>query len=139
MKIVYHPVIKFFLSHKIHSRSFLVITHRSSTASPMQLIQQSLRIYLRSYLQPYEQLKKCEQDILEIINREFRGQLGMIDDQQPFRNTLWLSNCTKIYSSWINRADKFLKDLNDLHESFRKVNFRIFLFKIFSFSVRIVY
>jgi hypothetical protein len=97
-----------------------VITHRSPAASPMQLIQQSIRIYLRSYLQPYEQLKKCEQDIIEIIDREFHGQLGMIDDQQPFRNTLWLSNYTKIYSSWIHRADKFLKDLNDLHESFRK-------------------
>lgn len=82
-----------------------------------------MRIYLRSYLPPYEQLKKCEQDILEIIDREFRGQLGMIDDQQPFANTLWLSQCTKIYSSWIDRADKYLNDLNDLNESFRKVKF----------------
>jgi hypothetical protein len=89
----------------------------------MQLIQQSLRIYLRSYLHPYEQLKTCEQDILDMIEKEFSGQLGMIDDQQPFVNTLWLSNCTKIYSSWIHRADKFLKDLMDLHESFRKVSF----------------
>lgn len=108
----------------------------------MQLIQQSIRIYLRSYLQPYEQLKKCEQDIMEIINREFHGQLSMINDQQPFVNTLWLSNCTKIYSSWINRADKYLKDLNDLHESFRKVNFCFFFKKkktcFFLFS-RIVY
>jgi len=103
---------------------FLVTTHRSSNASPMQLIQQSIRIYLRSYLQPYEQLKKCEHDIVELINQEYHGQLGMNDndDQQPFVNTLWSSNCTKTYSSWINRADKYLKDLMDLHESFRKVN-----------------
>jgi hypothetical protein len=101
---------------------FLVAQHRSSGTSPVQLIQQSIRIYLRSYLHPYEELKKCEQDILEIIDREFRGQLGMIDDQQPFVNTLWLSHCTKVYSSWIHRADKYLKDLSDLNESFRKVN-----------------
>ncbi|CAF4233515.1 unnamed protein product, partial [Adineta steineri] len=44
----------------------------------------------------------------------------MLDDQQPFKNTLWLSQFTKIYSSWIHRADKHLKDLMDLHESFRK-------------------
>lgn len=87
----------------------------------MQLIQQSMRIYLRSYLQTYEKLKKCEQDILAIIEKEFNGQLGMIDDQQPFSNTLWSSNCTKIYSSWIQRADKYLKDLIDLNESFRRV------------------
>lgn len=89
----------------------------------MQLIQQSIRIYLRSYLQPYEQLKKCEQDILEIIEREFHGQLGMIDDQQPFVNTLWSPHCTKPYSSWVQRADKFVKDLIDLNESFRKVSY----------------
>ena len=98
----------------------LATTHRAPSASPMQLIQQSIRIYLRSYLQPYEQLKKCEQDVLEIIESEFHGQLGMLDDLQPFANTLWLSHCTKPYSSWIHRADKFLKDLLDLHESFRK-------------------
>ncbi|UJR22056.1 hypothetical protein I4U23_025124 [Adineta vaga] len=97
-----------------------VTTHRSTGTSPMQLIQQSIRIYLRSYLQPYEQLKKCEQDILEMVEREFHGQLGMPDDQQPFVNTLWISQCTKIYATWIHRADKFLKDLMDLHESFRK-------------------
>ncbi|CAF1406879.1 unnamed protein product [Adineta steineri] len=97
-----------------------VMSHRSPSASPMQLIQQSIRIYLRSYLQPYEQLKKCEQDILDMIEKEFSGQLGMLDDQQPFKNTLWLSQFTKIYSSWIHRADKHLKDLMDLHESFRK-------------------
>lgn len=97
------------------------MTHRTPSSTPMQLIQQSIRIYLRSYLHTYEKLKKCDQDIQEIINREFHGQLSMINDQQPFVNTLWLSNCTKIYSSWINRADKYLKDLNDLHDSFRKV------------------
>jgi hypothetical protein len=86
----------------------------------MQLIQQSIRIYLRSYLQPYEQLKKCEQDILQMIEKEFSGQLGMIDDQQPFVNTLWLSHLTKTYSSWIQRTDKHFNDLNDLNESFRK-------------------
>ena len=106
---------------------FLVPQHRSSGLSPVQLIQQSIRIYLRSYLQPYEELKKCEQDILEIINQEFDGHLGMIDDQQPFVNTLWLSQCSKTYSSWIHRADKHLKDLNDLNESFRKVSFRFSL------------
>ena len=88
----------------------------------MQLIQQSIRIYLRSYLQPYEQLKKCEQDVLEMVEKEFSGQLGMIDDQQPFVNTLWLSHHTKIYSSWIHRVDKFLKDLSDLDASFKKVS-----------------
>ena len=92
------------------------------STSPMQLIQQSIRIYLRSYLQPYEQLKKCEQDILQMVDKEFSGQLGMVEDQQPYVNTLWLSHRTKTYSSWINRTDKLLKDLNDLHESFRKVN-----------------
>ena len=107
---------------------FLVPQHRSSGLTPVQLIQQSIRIYLRSYLQPYEQLKKCEQDILDIIDREFGGHLGMIDDQQPFVNTLWLSQCTKTYSSWIHRADKHLKDLNDLNESFRKVRFQSSLF-----------
>ena len=95
----------------------------------MQLIQQSIRIYLRSYLQPYEQLKKCEQDILQMVNTEFSGQLGMIEDQQPYVNTLWLSYRTKTYSTWIHRTDKHLKDLNDLHESFRKVrNIRLFLY-----------
>ena len=47
----------------------------------------------------------------------------MIDDQQPFVNTLWLSQHTKIYASWIHRADKYLKDLDDLNDSFRKVRF----------------
>ncbi|CAF4991986.1 unnamed protein product, partial [Rotaria sp. Silwood1] len=98
------------------------ITHRSSTPSPAQLMKQSMRIYLRSYLQSYEQLKKCEQDIIEIIEKEFSGKLGMIDEQQPFANTLWLSQCTKTYASWIHRADKYLKDLNDLNDSFRKVS-----------------
>jgi hypothetical protein len=93
----------------------------------MQLIQQSIRIYLRSYLQPYEQLKKCEQDILQMIEKEFGGQLGMAEDQQPYVNTLWLSHRTKAYSSWINRTDKNLKDLNDLHESLRKVKDKHFL------------
>ncbi|CAF4912836.1 unnamed protein product [Rotaria sp. Silwood1] len=97
-------------------------THRSSTPSPAQLMKQSMRIYLRSYLQSYEQLKKCEQDIIEIIEKEFSGKLGMIDEQQPFANTLWLSQCTKTYASWIHRADKYLKDLNDLNDSFRKVS-----------------
>ncbi|CAF0845241.1 unnamed protein product [Adineta ricciae] len=97
-----------------------VTSHRSTGASPMQLIQQSIRIYLRSYLQPYEQLKKCEQDIIEMIEKEFSGQLGVPNDQKPFVNTLWISQCTKMYASWIHRADKFLKDLMDLHESFRK-------------------
>jgi hypothetical protein len=109
----------------------IATTHRSSGASPMQLIQQSIRIYLRSYLHPYEQLKKCEQDIMEIIEKEFRGQLGMIDDQQPFANTLWLSHYTKTYSSWIHRADKLIKDLIDLHESFKKVSLPIQLDETF--------
>ena len=103
---------------------YTVTVRRQSSASPMQLIQQSIRIYLRSYLQPYEQLKKCELDILEMIRKEFGGQLGMSDDQQPYVNTLWSSHRTKTYASWINRTDKNLKDLNDLHESFRKVKIK---------------
>ncbi|CAF3517127.1 unnamed protein product [Adineta steineri] len=95
-------------------------TRRQSSSSPMLLIQQSIRIYLRAYLQPYEQLKKCQKDILEMIEKEFGGQLGMVEDQKPFVNTLWSSHRTKTYSSWIHRTDKLLKDLNDLHESFRK-------------------
>jgi hypothetical protein len=124
MKVVYHQVI---LKSLMIDYLFLLIiatTHRSSGASPMQLIQQSLRIYLRSYLQPYEQLKKCELDVIEMIEKQFSGQLGMIDDQQPFANTLWLSHCTKTYSSWIHRADKLIKDLMDLNESFKKVSLR---------------
>jgi hypothetical protein len=101
---------------------YLVSVRRQSSTSPMQLIQQSIRIYLRSYLQPYEQLKKCEQDILQMIEKEFGGQLGMSDDQQPYANTLWLSHRTKTYASWIQRTEKYFKDLNDLHESLRKVN-----------------
>jgi len=92
----------------------------------MQLIQQSIRIYLRSYLQPYEQLKKCEQDILQMTEKEFNGQLGTIEGQEPFVNTLWSSHRTKSYSSWIYRIDKHLKDLNDLNESFKKVNNNLF-------------
>lgn len=123
VKIVYHQVIsnKFFL--RLKTNFYRIGTpHRQVTASPMQLIQQSMRIYLRSYLQTYEQLKKCEQDIKDIIEKEFSGQLDLVDDQKPFVNTLWLSNCTKAYSSWIHRADKFLKDLIDLNDSFRKVS-----------------
>ena len=92
----------------------------SSSASPVQLIQQSIRIYLRSYLQPYEQLKKCEQSILEMTEKEFQGQLSLNESQEPFLNTLWSSNRTKTYSTWVYRTDKFIKDLNDLNESFRK-------------------
>jgi hypothetical protein len=88
----------------------------------MQLLQQSIRIYLRSYLQPYEQLRKCEEDIKQMTEKEFSGQLGMLEGQEPFVNTLWSSDRTKTYSTWIYRTDKLLKDLNDLHESFRKVN-----------------
>jgi len=100
----------------------------------MQLIQQSIRIYLRSYLQPYEQLKKCEQDILQMTEKEFNGQLGMIEGQEPFVNTLWSSNRTKTYSTWISRTDKYLKDLNDLHESFRKVNNNLFSSIVFTLN-----
>jgi hypothetical protein len=98
-------------------------THRTSSATSMQLIHQSIRIYLRSYRHLYDKLKTCEQDTVELIDREFSGQVGcQSDDQQPFVRTLWLSHRTRMYSSWIHRADKFLKDLMDLHESFRKVS-----------------
>ena len=101
----------------------LVIKPRSSSTSSMQLIQQSIRIYLRSYRQLYDKLKACEQDTVDLIEGEFPGQLGCRgNDQQPFVRTLWLSHRTRMYSSWIHRADKFLKDLVDLHESFRKVS-----------------
>jgi len=104
----------------------------------MQLIQQSIRIYLRSYLQPYEQLKKCEQDILQMTEKEFSGQLGMIEGQEPFVNTLWSSHRTKTYSSWINRTDKHLKDLNDLHESFRKVKKNNFFLIYYIYKISIL-
>lgn len=100
-----------------------VTTHRTSSATSMQLIHQSIRIYLRSYRHLYDKLKTCEQDTVELMDREFAGQVGCLSgDQQPFVRTLWLSHRTKMYSSWIHRADKFLKDLMDLHESFRKVS-----------------
>ena len=103
-----------------------VTTHRTSSATSMQLIHQSIRIYLRSYRHLYDKLKTCEQDTVELMDREFAGQVGCrSDDQQPFVRTLWLSHRTKMYSSWIHRADKFLKDLMDLHESFRKVSLLI--------------
>ena len=56
-----------------------------------------------------------------MTEKEFGGQLGALEGQEAFLNTLWSSNRTRSYSSWISRADKFLKDVNDLHESFRKV------------------
>lgn len=93
---------------------------RPSSTSSMQLIQQSTRNYLRSYVQPYEQLKTCEKDIMHMIEKEFGGQLSMIDDKQPYLNTLWSSNRSKNYLTWIQQAEKHLKDLNELHESFRK-------------------
>ncbi|CAF3434250.1 unnamed protein product [Rotaria sp. Silwood1] len=95
-------------------------TRRSSSASSMQLVQQSARTYLRLYSQPYEQLKQCEENILQMIQLEFGGQLTTIGDQQPFVNTLWSSDKTKAYSSWFYRIDKHLKDLNDVYESFRQ-------------------
>lgn len=82
---------------------------------------QALQNYLQSYIHPYEQLKKCQDDIIKMTEKEFGGQLGAIEGQEAFLNTLWSSNRTRSYSSWISRADKFLKDVNDLHESFRKV------------------
>lgn len=87
----------------------------------MQLIQQSIRIYLRAYVQPYDQLKTCEQNIVEIIQSEFDTSNGSNEDEQPFGKTLWSPNRTKTYASWCFRADKFLKDLMDLKDSFRKV------------------
>ena len=108
----------------------------------VQLIPQALQTYLRSYLQPYEQLKKCQDDILKMTDKEFDGQLGMAEGPEAFVNTLWSSDRTRNYSTWMHRTDKFLKDINDLHESFRKV---IFFFRLhdkstphFSFA-RIVY
>ena len=94
----------------------------------MQLIQQSTKNYLRSYVQPYEQLKRCEQDIMHMIEKEFGGNLGMVDDKQPYINTLWSPDRSKTYLTWIQQAEKHLKDLNDLHESFRKVNFSPWFF-----------
>jgi len=93
---------------------------RTSSTSSMQLIQQSTRNYLRSYVQPYDQLQKCEEDIIYMIDKEFGGKLSMIDDKQPYINTLWSSDRSKTYLTWIQQAEKYLKDLNDLHESFRK-------------------
>lgn len=107
-----------FLRFSFHDVFFSVPTRRMPS---VQLIQQSIRIYLRSYIQPYEQLKTCEQQLMEIIQEEFSSQLGTNDDEQPFGKTLWLSHRTKTYASWNQRADKFLKDLIDLNESFRKV------------------
>ncbi|CAF1068442.1 unnamed protein product [Rotaria sordida] len=95
-------------------------TRRPSLASSMQLVQQSTRTYLRLYSQPYDELRQCEENILKMIEQEFGGQLTMIDDQQPFVNTLWSSDKTKTYSTWIHRIDKHLKDLNDVYESFRQ-------------------
>ena len=65
---------------------------------------------------------------MNIIESEFSGQLSMIDDRQPFVNTLWLSEYAKPYSTWIQRADKFMKDITDLDDSFRKVNDNNFYF-----------
>ncbi|CAF3971506.1 unnamed protein product [Rotaria sp. Silwood2] len=95
-------------------------TRRPLSASSMQLVQQSTRTYLRLYSQPYEQLRQCEENILKMIQLEYDGQLTMIDDQQPFVNTLWSSDKTKAYSSWFYRIEKRLRDLNDVHESFRQ-------------------
>jgi len=55
-----------------------------------------------------------------LTEKEFNGHLGIIEEQEQFANTLWSSNRTKTYLSWTIRTDKHLKDLNDLHESFRK-------------------
>jgi DNA repair ATPase RecN len=87
----------------------------------MQVVQQSIRIYLRSALQTYEELKKCEMDVLELIDKEFNGQLTLMNDTQSFVRTLWLTDRAKPYSSWIHRAEKYLTDIVDLHESLRKV------------------
>ena len=57
-----------------------------------------------------------------MVEKEFGGELGMMDDKQPFVNTLWLSQNTRTYLGWVARADKHLKDINDLNESFRKVS-----------------
>ena len=57
-----------------------------------------------------------------MVDKEFGGELGMMDDKQPFVNTLWRSQNSKTYLRWVARADKHLKDINDLNESFRKVS-----------------
>lgn len=56
-----------------------------------------------------------------MTEKEFGGQSSASEGQEAFLNTLWSSSRTRGYSTWISRADKFLKDINDLHESFRKV------------------
>lgn len=73
-----------------------------------------------SYIEPYKELKTCEDNILRIIEQEFGGQLGVSENKQPYVNTLWSAQQTNAYALWIPRVDKYLKDLNELHESFRK-------------------
>ena len=63
-----------------------------------------------------------------MIETEFNGQLNIVEDQQAYANSLWLSHHTKTYASWIQRTEKYLKDVNDLNESFRKVKKRYFSF-----------
>ncbi|CAF3323409.1 unnamed protein product [Rotaria sp. Silwood2] len=95
-------------------------TNHPQSASSMQLLTQRTLTYLRLYSQLYDQLKECEENILKMIEKEFGGKLTVIEDQQPFVNTLSLLHRTTTYSSWIHRTDKHLKDLNDLYESFRQ-------------------
>ncbi|CAF3769189.1 unnamed protein product [Rotaria socialis] len=91
---------------------------RPASTSSMQLVQQSLRIHLRSYRQPYDELKMCEQKILAMIQEQSGSNLDIGDEQKLIVNTLWSSDNTKQYSSQIHCTDKLLRDLRDLYESF---------------------
>ena len=79
----------------------------------MQLIQQSIRIYLRSYLQPYEQLKKCEQDILQMIEK--------------FLRKLRKKNSNNVNNSRVKDKNYLNIKMNWFIEMFNKVNIKITL------------
>ncbi|CAF4481770.1 unnamed protein product, partial [Rotaria magnacalcarata] len=91
---------------------------RPASTSSMQLVQKTIRIHLRSYRQPYDELKMCEQKILAMIQKQFGTNLDIGEEQQLIVNTLWSSDYTKQYASQIHCTDKLLRDLKDLYESF---------------------
>lgn len=103
---------------------FLGAMRRPASTSSMQLVQQSIRIHLRSYRQPYEELQKCEQSILDMIKKQSGGKTVTSDDQELFASTGWSSDHTTHYTTQIRRTDKLLRDLKDLYESFCQVNIK---------------
>ncbi|CAF0780092.1 unnamed protein product [Didymodactylos carnosus] len=92
-----------------------VTVGRPSSAS---IIQESYRHYVRQCLHPYEELVKCETEILSIIDNDFDGQ--STDDSQPYSKTLWLSHRNKKYLSWLHTIETYIRKLHDLNESFRR-------------------